>query len=206
LFSATVLVGYRWLDALWWAAVLTTLAIVHLVVVARQRDTSRAGFLASQLVVAVTSLGAIVLYLMNATSPTEHLGHVLRDFVLASLTSPRTYRGFAFHLFVFGALALSSVLLLRVARVARGWDRAMLTRYLCALSAVNIACDYSWRRPLFLVQGEPAAQDFFFSAGLFGVEFTLPIFVILAVLTGTLGGRRRSPSGDEPAALDSARF
>jgi hypothetical protein len=145
------------------------------------------------LVVAATLVG-VVLHVSHVVGQVPPgVSTTLGSFLQAALTSPSTYLSFGAYGMVFGLVLGLLLLALRAFRqgVTVDTELALVSAY--TMSSVNIAFDYSLTRPLYQVSGEPDALAFFFTAGLFGVEFSLPLHLLLLVLCllwHTLANRR----------------
>jgi hypothetical protein len=139
--------------------------------------------LLSQTLVVVAALGSVVLHTWHAVGPTPPgWSTTFGSFLEAALTSPSTYLYFAGYVVAF-CIVLTLVLLATRAsrlRATMTAEVALVAAY--TMSSVNVAFDYSLTRPLYHVSGEPDALAFFFSAGLFGVEFSLPLHLVLLTL------------------------
>jgi hypothetical protein len=194
IFSLVVLVGYRSLEQRMFLPVVGILALVHLLtVITRAARLSWHLFLSQSMVVAATLVGVVLHVLHVIGQVPSGVSSTLSSFVHAALTSPSTYLYFGAYLMVFG-LVLGVLLLVLGSlwrRVSVDSSVALATAY--TMSSVNVAFDYSLSRPLYHVSGEPGALDFFFTAGLFGVEFSLPLHLLLLVVCvfwHQLAGRR----------------
>jgi len=106
----------------------------------------------------------------------------LWSFFRAVLASESTYSYFAVNLLVFlvviGVL-LAAVRLLQLRRQL-DLDFAIVVAY--AASAVNIIFSYSLNSPLYHVSGDPGAVSVFFAAGIFGLEGSFPMHLLLSVI------------------------
>lgn len=180
LFAALLLAGHGQLDQRPFAAVLIAVAVANVAVAATRRPPLTRTLLLSQSIIAAATVAAVVLYLIRSVGLGPDVPGVLLDFLRASLSAPRTY----LHLLVYAVafVALTTLALLSVsALLGRRAGRFRILATLYAASAVNLACDYAVRRPLYQVSGEPEALGFFFAAGLFGLESSLPIHLLLLV-------------------------
>ncbi len=180
LFAALLLVGHGQLDQRPFAAVLIAVAVTNVAVAATRRPPLTRTLLLSQSVIGTATVAAVVLYLIRFVGPGPDMPGVLVDFLRASLTDPRTYLHMVVYAVAFAALTTLALLSVS-ALLGRRPGRFRILAALYAASAVNLACDYAVRRPLYQVSGEPEAQGFFFAAGLFGLESSLPVHLLLLV-------------------------
>lgn len=182
LFSLVVLAGYRVLEQRAFLPVVGVLALVHLLTVITQKMRLSWHLFLSQSCVVTATVGSVVLHVSYVVGevPSGLLGTVA-SFLEASVTSSWTYLYFSVYVVAF-CLVLGVVLLV----IRTFWrsveiELAIVAAY--SMSSVNVAFDYSLSRPLYNVSGEADALDFFFSAGLFGLEFSLPLHVLLLVVS-----------------------
>lgn len=182
LFSLVILAGYRVLEQREFLSLIALLGVLHVLSAARFARPARYLFLSQALVVVVT-LVSVALHVASVVGPAPSgWWTTLGSFIKGSWTNPTTYLYFGAHALAF-CLALTALLLgIRIVRVRSKIDSktALVTAY--AMASVNVAIDYSLARPLYHVSGDPDAIAFFFAAGLFGVEFSLPLYLLVLVL------------------------
>jgi hypothetical protein len=200
LFSLLVLVGHRALDSRSFLTVLLVVAVAHVVVVARFHPRVSLLLFLSQSLIVVASIVAIVAYLLYAVgSPSGVAGAVLWH-LSGSWSTGATYVDLARYVGLFGVAYVVVALL-----IARVWRRPisadLLLSCLYAASAVNLACDYALRRPLFQVSGDPDALLFFFLAGLIGLEFSLLLHLLVLVGCAWYGWRARPALSSRPGKI-----
>lgn len=136
--------------------------------------------------ISVATLLAIFFHVWHYTGLAQSYFETFWDFLKGSVTSPETYILFVVYIAGFLVIVGSLFTVLKRMGSRRGCSLIAFLGFTYSASAVNIAVDYSWRRPLFRVSGDPDAGAFFFAAGLFGVEFSL----ILHILIGSLNAWR----------------
>ena len=156
--------------------------MAHLAIVVRRPDAEWVTLLASQSSIALASLVAVGAYVVVETAPDWHANSVLLSFVTNSLMSPETYLHALGYFFFFASALLVLGLLFRGTGLVETWDADLITRFLYAASAVLLACDYVWRRPLFSSLADPGETGFFFAVGLFGLETSLPTFLLATAI------------------------
>jgi len=182
LFSLIVLLGYRSLEQRAFLPVVGFFALVQLLtVITRPARLSWHLYLSQSLVVAATLVG-VALHVSHVVGQVPSgVSRTLGSFLRAALTSPSTYLSLGAYGMMFGIILGLLLLVLRIfwRRIIVDSELALVTAY--TMSSVNIAVDYSLTRPLYHVSGEPDALIFFFSAGLFGVESSLPVHLLLLV-------------------------
>lgn len=183
LFSFVVLAGYRVLEQREFLTVVATLTLIHVVIViARSPQLSWHLFLSQTFVVAA-SLVSVVLHSRHAVGSTPPgWSTTFRSFLQAALTSPSTYLYFAGYVVAFCVALFLVLLATRASRLQTTVDAEVALVAAYAMSSVNVAFDYSLTRPLYHVSGEPDALAFFFTAGLFGVDFSLPLHLVVLAL------------------------
>ena len=157
-------------------------ALVQLLtVITRPARLSWHLYLSQSLVVGATLVG-VALHVSHVVGQVPSgVSRTLGSFLRAALTSPSTYLSLGAYGMMFGIILGLLLLVLRIfwRRIVVDSELALVTAY--TMSSVNIAVDYSLTRPLYHVSGEPDALIFFFSAGLFGVESSLPVHLLLLV-------------------------
>lgn len=180
LFSLVVLVGYRSLEQRAFLPVVGLLAAIHLLtVIPRPERLSWHLFLSQSLVVAATVVG-VVLHVSHVVGEVPPgVSRTLGSFLQAALTNPSTYLGLGAYGMVFSLVLGLLLLALRTFWHDLTVDTELTLALAYTMSSVNVAFDYSLTRPLYHVSGEPNALAFFFTAGLFGVEFSLPLHLLL---------------------------
>lgn len=180
LFAALLLVGHGQLDQRPFAAALIVVAVANVAIAATRRPPLTPTLLLSQSVIGAVTVVAVVLYLIRFIGLGPDVPGVSLDFLRGSLTDPRTYLYLIVYTAAFAAL-ITLALLSVSALLGRRPGRSQILAALYAASAVNLACDYAVRRPLYQVSGDPEALGFFFAAGLFGLELSLPLHLLLLV-------------------------
>lgn len=180
IFSLVVLAGYRVLEQREFLSALGILALMHVVTVAvRAPRLSWHLFLSQSLVVAST-LASVFLHTRHAVGQVPPgWSNTLGSFLQAALSSTSTYVYFAAYVVAFCVVLLVVLLAIRASGLRSTIDAEVALMAAYAMSAANVAFDYSLFRPLYHVSGEPDALSFFFTAGLFGVESSLPLHVLL---------------------------
>ena len=179
-FSLVVLAGYRVLEHREFAPIVGGLGLIHLItVIARSSRLSWHLFL-SQTLVVVTAVLSVVLHTWHVVGPAPAgWSRTLSSFLHGALTSASTYLYFLGYVVAF-CLVLTAVLFVtRISRPRWVLDAEVVLVVGYAMSSVNVAFDYSLARPLYQVSGDPGAVAFFFTAGLFGMEFSLPLHLLL---------------------------
>lgn len=179
-FSLVVLAGYRVLEHREFAPVVGGLGLIHLVtVIARSSRLSWHLFL-SQTLVVVAALVSVVLHTWHAVGPAPAgWSRTFSSFLRGALTSTSTYLHFGVYVLAFCVVLAVVLFVIRISRPRWMIDAEVLLVAGYAMSSVNVAFDYSWTRPLYQVSGDPGAVAFFFTAGLFGLEFSLPLHLLL---------------------------
>jgi hypothetical protein len=175
-----VLAGYRVLEQREFLPVVGSLALIHLLTVFARAPRLSWHLFVSQTLIVVVTLSSVVLHTWHAVGPAP-LGwsRTLGSFLQAALTSPSTYLHFGGYLVAFCLVLAGVLLVIRVSRLRSAIDLETVLVAAYVTSSVNVAFDYSLTRPLYHVGGEPDAVAFFFTAGLFGVEFSLPLHLLL---------------------------
>lgn len=183
IFSLVVLAGSRVLEEREFLPVVATLALLHVVIVIARCPRLCWHLFLSQTVVVVVTLGSVVLHTWHAVgSAPPGWSTTFGSVFQAALTSPSTYLHFAGYLVTFCVVLALVLLATRASRLRATMNAEVVLAAAYAMSAVNVAFDYSLTRPLYHVSGEPDALAFFFTAGLFGVEFSLPLHLVLLAL------------------------
>lgn len=180
IFSLVILGGYRNLEEREFLLVVAFLALFHLLTVVTLAVPLSWHLFLSQSSVVVMTLVSVLLHVSHVVgAPPPDLSRTFGSFLQGAITSLSTYLYFAGYLAAF-CLVLTIVLLairaLRL-RLTINAEATLVTAY--AMSSVNVAFDYCLTRPLYHVSGEPDAVAFFFTAGLFGVEFSLALHLLL---------------------------
>jgi len=180
IFSLVILGGYRILEERGFLPVVALLALFHLLTVVTLAARLSWHLFLSQSFVVVMTLGSVVLHVSHVVgAPPPDLSRTFGSFLQGALTSLSTYLYFAGYLVVF--CFVLSILLLAIRalglRLTINAEATLVVAY--AMSSVNVAFDYCLTRPLYHVSGEPDAVAFFFTAGLFGVEFSLALHLLL---------------------------
>jgi len=199
LFSLLVLTGYEMLHDRAFSAVLVALALVNVLVATSRRPPISPSLLLSQSCIVLATVTAVLLYLMHYVGVDDNAPQVLADFLTAALADQETY----FYFLGYSALFIGLVTLALYLGSALFRLQVRFTTLLAALysaSAVNLASDYSLRRPLFHVSGDLEATSFFFAAGLFGFEFSMPLHLILLVACSWAYLKIRKRAGDPAVA------
>lgn len=181
-FSFLLLAGYGVLERPGFLLLIAGVGLVHLLVCMRFAPRPSASLLVSQSLVAIATVAAVVIHVVDAVGPPPSgVWRTVASFAIAELKAPSTYLYFGVYLLFF-LLALAGLLLLaRVIKLRSSVTPELVLSTALATSAVSLAFDYSLNRPLYRVSGEPGAEAFFFAAGLFGLEFSLPLFLILLI-------------------------
>lgn len=190
LFSLVLLGGYRVLERRGFLLLITAVGLWHLLVCIRFAPRPSSKLILSQSLVAVATIVAVVLHVLHvAGRPPTDLGRMVRSFALAELKQASTYLAFCAYLLVF-ALAVAALLLFaRLLKLRSEMTASLFLSTAVAGSAVNLAFDYSLTQPLYHVSGEPGAEAFFFAAGLFGLEFSLPLHLLLLLTSYAISVR-----------------
>ena len=180
LLSLLLLAGYRVLESFGFMVLIAVVGFGHLLVCMRFAPCPSTRLVLSQSLVAITTVGAVVLHVLHVVGPPpSNWWSMVISFAAAEVKALPSYLYFAAYVLVF-SLAVAG--LLYSARVLELQSKitprlALSTAY--AASAVNLAFDYARSRPLYQVSAESDADAFFFAAGLFGLEFSLTLHVIL---------------------------
>lgn len=187
LFSLLVLGGYRVLEHPGFLLMISGAAMFHLLACVRFAPRPPAELVLSQSVLAVATLSAVALHIIHVVGGLPPgLWGMLASFGLAELKQTSTYLYFAGYLLAF-VLAIGALLFVaRVLKLRSEITAGVMLSTAYAGSAVNLAVDYSMSRPLYHVSGPPEAEAFFFAAGLFGLEFSLPLHMILLLACGAV--------------------
>lgn len=178
--SLVVVAGYRLLEELEFLPVLALVGLTHLLTVMAHVPQPLGRLLLSQSAVVLTSVTAVVLHVVHLVgSVPPGWSETLVSFLWANLRDPSAYLYFGMHLALFALFLAGLLLVFRGVRSGQRItpDLALTAAY--AASAVNIAFNYCWKSPLRHVSGEPDALTFFFAAGLFGLEHSLPLHTLL---------------------------
>jgi hypothetical protein len=181
MFSILVMAGHNVLDSRRFFTVLAIAGLAHIVVVAISNTSFSTRLFLSQSLIVLATIAAVNLYLLRNIGLAERAGEVLVDFVIGSMTNLWSYCYFIGYAGIFGVVIvlISFLLSATLSRKRVSTDRTLALLY--AASSVNLACEYCFRRPLFHVSGEPGALGFFYAAGLFGLEFALPLHVLILI-------------------------
>ena len=183
IYSLAVLAGHRVLEQRAFLPLVATLGVIHVVLVIARSPRLRWHLFLSQTFVAVVAVGSVVLHIWHAVGPAPPgWFRTVRSFLHAALTSPRTYLYFAGYMVAFCVVLALVLLATWGSRLRVTIDAEVVLVAAYAMSSVNVAFDYSLTRPLYHVSGEPDAVAFFFTAGIFGMEFSLPLHLVLLTL------------------------
>lgn len=210
IFSLAVLAGHRVLEEREFLPIVATLGVIHVGTVIARYPRFCWHLLLSQIFVAMAAVGSVVLHTWHAAGPAPPgWSTTFSSFLHASLTSPSTYLYFTGYVVAFCVVLALLLLGIKYSRLRAKIDGEVALVAAYAMSSVNVAFDYSLTRPLYHVSGEPDAVAFFFTAGLLGMEFSLPLHVGLLALCicwrylgprPTQAPRRRGTSSASTAA------
>lgn len=180
LFSVVVIGGYRFLEERFFLPVIAFFGLSHVFTVIGCTPRLSKGLFLSQSGIVGASIIAVVLHVSYIVGPApESLSKTLFSFLSGSLKEPWTYLYFGLYIAIFCLVLTTILLVARALRRLRTTDLELLLLIAYTTSSVNVAFDYSVSRPLYHVSGEADAVAFFFSAGLFGLEMSLPVHVLL---------------------------
>ncbi|MEM9293322.1 MAG: hypothetical protein AAGD01_16685 [Acidobacteriota bacterium] len=208
LISGVIVASHRGLEERWFLALFIVLGLGHTLIAVAYGRVSKVLFL-SQLMIVASTLGAVWLHTKALVGPAPAgVGEILAAFLHSTWSQPRGLLGMLLHgvvFFLLAALWLTLYPPLRRAclQVLPGWNQAESSPLswdarwagIYSAAAVALAIDYALYRPLYQVGGEPSAQAFFFAVGLFGVERSLPLFLLATILLALRQGSGRI-SGD----------
>lgn len=184
LFSLSILAGYRVLEHRPFLPVVGILAFIHIATVVAKAPRFSWHLFLSQTVVVVATLASVILhtsYVVGQIPP--GWASTFRSFVEASLTSPASYLHFSAFVIGFSAGLFLVLMIARIFNFLSEINTEVVLVAAYAMSAVNVALDYSLFRPFYHVSGEHDALTFFFTAGIFGIELSLPLHAILLVIS-----------------------
>jgi hypothetical protein len=180
LFSFLIFLGHGFLGSRRFFAALAVAAVVHMFAVARYQNRFSIFLFLSESMIVVVTIFSVFMYLLNAVGAASDVAAIVFWHLAGSWSQPSAYLEFAKYFVVFAGISSVFVFFAWGFRRSVGLDLVFACYY--AASAVNVACDYVWRRPLFHVSGDPEALDFFFAAGLIGLEFPLLVhFIVLGL-------------------------
>lgn len=183
LFSLLLLGGYKVLENPRFALLISIVGLAHLLICIRFAPYPSVRLLLSQSLVALAAVTAVVLHVVHVVGPPPSgLWRMVGSFVAAELAEVSAYLLFGFYIMIFTLAVVGLLVFARGLRLQAGITPGLLVATAYAASAVNLAFDYSLRRPLYRVSGEPDAEAFFFAAGLFGLEFSLALHMILLLV------------------------
>lgn len=178
--ALVVLASYRVLEQRGFLLALGALALFHVLTVASRAPALSWHLFLSQTLVVGTTLASIFLHTVHVVGqvPPGWL-NTLRSFVQTSLSNVSTYLYFTSYVVAFFVIVVSSLIATRALRLGSTSNTTVTLVTAYTMSAANVAFDYSLFRPLYHVRGEPDALAFFFTAGIFGVERSLPLHLLL---------------------------
>lgn len=180
--SSVAVFGHQFLAEPVFAGVLGLLGLIHVLIVASDVSKGWVGVAASQSMIVLATLAAVFLHVFDLLGVPPSAGETLLSFAQGSLEDPDTFFGFLWFSLIFLALLLVILGAFKVLSSRFRFTTALLLRSSLAGSAALISIDYSVYRSFVHVSGPSAAEQFFFAAGIFGVEFSLPLFLLILLV------------------------
>lgn len=195
LFSLLALAGIWFFASPAFSWLLLLAGIAHVVVVVWSRSRGSLSLFYSQSLIVIATIGSVFGYLLREVGPVQGVPKVLLEFLLV----PWTRQGFMhFATYLVGLVGLVAGLVLLLAwrgQIPRmGFHLVAPSLY--AASAVNVARDYAFQRPLRSISISPEAHDVIFAYGLAALEFALLLHALGCVFLALVSFLRRGALRD----------
>ena len=180
--SMVVLATYPALGSREPLLVLVPLGAVHLYVCARSVDTITLEFLASQSVIALSTITAVVLYSAHSVGGYPEGGwSMVKSFAISSISEASSYSYLGIYSLVLGLVVGCFMWAMLKAGLRRQVTSVSFFVLAFATNAVGMPISYCLFQPLHHVGGELDALAFFFAAGVFGLDLSVALYCLLAV-------------------------